>query len=276
MQLFQAQIFQFRQAQAGSVSQFQHGLVAQTFAASLGSPVRAVLSISSFDQRFRQSFPTARQRKIFRRHWSGSNFSFSANRKTPAARRSPDKRSRCSASVEDSFGSLDEGRPLAFVLQERHEMLQLDRFPIREILFRRPRGEFAEQRGVSFCRVAPTARAHAAGIAENLRRAFAWLKFSDEKRPPPPSQNVLIVTAAVQQSEQTSASPGTLTTSISSHAHGSNLLGPAQTANKKWLGLLAAVRTAVGTKKKRRRLFTSAPFNPRPAPGVPEIISCLS
>ena len=32
-------------------------------------------------------------------------------------------------------------------------MLQLDRWPVREILFRRPRGEFAEQRSVGFRRV---------------------------------------------------------------------------------------------------------------------------
>ena len=37
--------------------------------------------------------------------------------------------------------------------EKRHEMFQLDRWPVREILFRRPRGEFAEQRGVSFRRV---------------------------------------------------------------------------------------------------------------------------
>jgi hypothetical protein len=32
-------------------------------------------------------------------------------------------------------------------------MLQLDRLPISKILFRRPRREFTEQRGVSFRRV---------------------------------------------------------------------------------------------------------------------------
>jgi hypothetical protein len=32
-------------------------------------------------------------------------------------------------------------------------MFQLDRLPVRKILLRRPRGEFAQQRGVGFRRV---------------------------------------------------------------------------------------------------------------------------
>src|ERR1035437_2863582 len=41
---------------------------------------------------------------------------------------------------------------LALALKKRHEMLQLDLYPIRDSLFAGPRGEFAEQRGVSFLR----------------------------------------------------------------------------------------------------------------------------
>jgi len=39
------------------------------------------------------------------------------------------------------------------VLQKCHQMFQLDRLPIGNFLRRRPRGEFAEQRGVSALRM---------------------------------------------------------------------------------------------------------------------------
>ena len=39
------------------------------------------------------------------------------------------------------------------MLEKRHEMLQLNLIPCGEVLFGRPRGEFAEQSGVGFRRV---------------------------------------------------------------------------------------------------------------------------
>ena len=65
MKLLQPQIFQFGQAQAGSVGQFQNRLVAQAF-----RRFRRFRREQFFDfvirQRLRQPFPAARQRKIFR------------------------------------------------------------------------------------------------------------------------------------------------------------------------------------------------------------------
>ena len=50
------------------------------------------------------------------------------------------------------FWLIEQGS-FAFVLKERHEMLQFDLFPVRQSLFCRPRDEFAEQCGIGFLRV---------------------------------------------------------------------------------------------------------------------------
>ena len=95
MKLFQPQIFQFGQPQAGGVGQFQNRLVAQAFR-RFRRFRREQFCDFVVRQRLGQTFPAARQRQIFRDVDRQQSFRSRRSCKTPATRRFPDKRSRCS------------------------------------------------------------------------------------------------------------------------------------------------------------------------------------
>ena len=150
MKLLQPQIFQFAQTQTGSVGQLQNCLVAQAFRC-FGVFRREQFFNFIVRQRFWQSLPTARQRKIFRDVRGQKFFVLGEFIKRP--QRGDFQINTFAAQALGGFLRLVGERARALVREKRHQMFQFNRFPLREILFCRPIGEFAEQRGVSFRRV---------------------------------------------------------------------------------------------------------------------------
>ena len=166
MELFQAQAAKLGEAQAGGVGEFEHGLIAQTSTASPAVPAASSFSISALRQRFRQSFPAARQRKIFGDVHRQELFILGEAIEGPQ-RRDFEINAFAAESPRRFFRFVGQ-RALAFVLEERHEMFQLDLIPVGEFCLPRPGDELVQQAGVSFLRVLRLA----AFVAEVLQEVF--------------------------------------------------------------------------------------------------------
>jgi hypothetical protein len=150
MQLLQPQISQFRQPEAGRVGELEDGLIAQIPGRGgrfwLQQPRNLLVG-----QRLGQAFPTARQGQIFR-DVDRQDF-FVLGKFIKRAQRRDFQVHTLAAQAFDGLPGLVGQRAGALVLEKRHEMLELDLLPVRELLRSGPGDKFAEQRGVSPGRV---------------------------------------------------------------------------------------------------------------------------
>lgn len=150
MELFEAKIFQFGEAQSGRVSQFQDGLVAQ----GLGR-IRLLRLQQFFDlgigEGFGEPLPSARQGKIFGDVGRQEFFVFGKAIKS-AQGGDFQVDTFTAQAARGIFRLIIEGT-LAFVLEKRHEVLEFDVFPIGKVLLCGPGDEFIEQGGVGPLRV---------------------------------------------------------------------------------------------------------------------------